>query len=76
MRYSFFIYSSVEHLGCFHILTIMNSVVINTSLWCPDLAFWAYNRFRSGIAMIQLHSNFFGGIFHATVHKAQIIYIW
>ena len=33
MRYNFFIHLSVEgHLGCFHVLTVVNSAAVDTGV--------------------------------------------
>ena len=54
MCHIFFIHSSVNgHLGCFHVLTIVNSAAMNTvvhgSFWIRDFVFSGYIS-RSGIA--------------------------
>ena len=52
MYHNFFIHSSVDgHLGCFHILAIVNSVAVNNGIHVPlsILVFLGYMP-RSGIA--------------------------
>ena len=47
MYHNFFIHSSVDgHLGCFHVLTIINSAAVNNGIMCV-FQFW----FPQGICL-------------------------
>jgi len=53
MYYSFFIHSSVDrHLGCFHVLAIVNSAAMNIGVHVSfSISFSSGYMPRSGIAM-------------------------
>ena len=81
MYHNLFIHSSVDyHLGCFHVLAIINSTAMNNGIHVsfPSLVFSGYMP-RSGIAGLyggfipnflrSLHTIFHGGCFDLHSHQ-------
>ena len=58
MHHSFFIHSSVDgHLGCFHVLAIVNSAAVNTEIH-ESFSVMVFSGYMSRSAVVQLYSSF------------------
>ena len=69
MYQDFFIHSSVRHLGCFHVLVIVNSAAMNSEIHVLSILVSSGYIPRSGIA------GSYGG-FGRTDAKAETPLLW
>ena len=69
MYQDFFIHSSVRHLGCFHVLAIVNSAAMNSEIHVLSILVSSGYIPRSGIA------GSYGG-FGRTDAKAETPLLW
>ena len=54
----FFIHSSVDgHLGCFHVLAVVNSAAVNTEIQ-ESFSVMVFSGYMPRSAVVQLHGSF------------------
>ena len=58
MHHSFSIHSSVDgHLGCFHVLAVVNSAAVNTEIQ-ESFSVMVFSGYMPRSAVVQLHGSF------------------
>ena len=60
--HSFFIHSSVDgHLGCFHVLAIVDSAAVNTEIH-ESFSFMVFSGYMPRSAVVQLYGRFISSL--------------